>query len=188
MNEMGTAAKGAAQATDPAIPAIGKNGELYPVGKLEAHKLGVQHLAISAFVFCGDKLLIQRRAMGKYHSGGQWANSCCSHPHWGEATHVCAERRLMEELGFTIPLTQMGTSEYEADVGAGLRENERVDLFVGHVGEDEITVAPNPDEVSDTRWLSAGELRAEMAETPDIYTPWFRIYVERWPDLQLPKV
>jgi len=80
------------------IPAWG-NGVLTPVGKLEAHQRGLRHKAVSVFVLCGDDLLIQRRAMGKYHTPGLWANTCCTHPHWGEAPEACAQRRLRQELG-----------------------------------------------------------------------------------------
>ena len=76
------------------IPAIAADESLYPIEKIEAHRLGVLHQAVSIFVFCGADLLVQRRAAGKYHCGGLWANSCCSHPHWGETLQDCAERRL----------------------------------------------------------------------------------------------
>ena len=75
------------------------NGELTPVEKLEAHVKGIRHKAISVFLMRGDKVLLQRRAMGKYHTPGLWANTCCTHPHWGEAALDCATRRLGQELG-----------------------------------------------------------------------------------------
>ena len=81
------------------IPAIAADGSLFPIGKLEAHRLGQKHLAVSVFVFAGEQLLIQRRADGKYHCGGQWANTCCTHPHWGESPADCARRRLMRRGG-----------------------------------------------------------------------------------------
>ena len=113
------------------IPAIADDGSLYRIGKLEAHRLGARHLAVSVFVFSGDRLLIQRRADHKYHCGGQWANTCCTHPHWGELPERCAQRRLFEEVGLQPPLEPRAVVEYRADVGNGLIEHERVHVFRG---------------------------------------------------------
>ncbi|MEZ5800532.1 MAG: NUDIX domain-containing protein [Nitratireductor sp.] len=96
------------------IPAIAADGSLYPVEKLLAHVEGLFHLAVSVFVFDRDRLLIQQRAHDKYHCGGMWANTCCTHPYWDEAALVCAERRLQEELGFTVPLNERRIVEYSA--------------------------------------------------------------------------
>ena len=97
------------------------NGELTPVEKLEAHVKGIRHKAISVFLMRGDKVLLQRRAMGKYHTPGLWANTCCTHPHWGEAALDCATRRLGQELGLDdVALRFRDTVEYRADVGGGL--------------------------------------------------------------------
>ncbi|MEM9778369.1 MAG: NUDIX domain-containing protein, partial [Pseudomonadota bacterium] len=73
-------------------------GELTPVGKLEAHERGLRHPAVSVFVMDGDRILLQQRALSKYHTPGLWANTCCTHPHWGEDPADCANRRLTEEL------------------------------------------------------------------------------------------
>src|SRR5262245_60925262 len=113
------------------IPAIARDGTLFAVGKMDAHRRGQKHLAVSVFVFAGDAMLIQRRADGKYHCGGLWANTCCTHPHWGETTSDCAHRRLVEELGLKLPLFLRSVVEYRADVGSGLVENERVHVFRG---------------------------------------------------------
>jgi isopentenyl-diphosphate delta-isomerase len=164
------------------IPAIAADGSLYPIEKIQAHRIGQLHLAISAFVFAGDALLIQQRALSKYHCGGLWANTCCTHPHWGEDAASAARRRVREELGFDIALTETRVVEYRAEVGNDLIEHERVHMFVGHA-DATLPVALNPEEVAAVRWVRPADLRAEIAAHPDRFTPWFRIYVERFPDL-----
>lgn len=166
------------------IPAVAGDGTLYPVEKMDAHVKGLLHLAVSVFVFDGDRLLIQRRAAAKYHCGGQWANTCCSHPHWEESLEACAERRLDEELGFTLPLTQHQTVEYAASVGEGLSEHERVTLFSAQVDRHALNIVPNPEEVDAVRWIAPEELRREVDASPEDFTPWFRIYLERFPGLK----
>ncbi len=172
--------------TDPAImiPGIRDDGSFYPVEKIDAHVRGVHHLAVSVFIFDGDELLIQRRAPGKYHCGGQWANSCCTHPHWDETPERTALRRLTEELGFTIPVEERLIVEYSADVGNGLWEKERVHMFRADVSKNDLEMAPNPDEVCDTRWITAAALKQDMDTSPALYTPWFRIYLSRYPELR----
>jgi len=163
------------------IAAIGPDGALFPVEKMAAHRRGQLHLAISVFLLDGDRLLIQRRALGKYHCGGLWANTVCSHPHWGEAPPDAARRRLGEELGAAAPLTPSGVFEYRADVGGGLIEHERVHMFCAEVDGARLALAPDPREVAETRWIARDALAAEMAARPEAFTPWFRIYARRWP-------
>lgn len=152
--------------------------ELTPVDKLEVHQRGLRHKAVSVFVMCRDKVLIQRRALGKYHTPGLWANSCCTHPLWQEASEACAIRRLTEELGITgLYPSFRDQLEYRADVGNGLIEHELVDVFLAEAQLDH-PVAPNPDEVMDLRWVSIYDLNAELARHPDRFTPWLRIYLQ----------
>ncbi len=165
------------------IPAIADDGSLYKIEKMEAHRQGALHLAISVFIFDGDEMLIQRRADGKYHCGGMWANACCSHPHWDESAEDAASRRLGEELGCRLPLQKVGVTEYRADVGGGLWEHERVTMFRGDSARDDLALDLNPAEVSDVRWASVPALRREIADAPETITPWFRIYLERWEHL-----
>jgi isopentenyl-diphosphate delta-isomerase len=165
------------------IPAVAENGSLFPIEKMRAHELGQLHLAVSVFVFDGDLLLIQKRARGKYHCGGLWANTCCTHPHWRETLEACAARRLDEELGFSVPLARHQTVDYMADVGNGLREHERVTLFSAAVDRDAIDLAPNPDEVEETRWISHADLLRDVEAQPEAFTPWLRIYLDRFPGL-----
>ena len=173
------------RAADPLIPAIAGDGSLYPIGKMEAHEKGQKHLAISAFVFCGELLLLQRRAAGKYHCPGQWANTCCTHPHWGEAIEAAAHRRLGEELGLAAELSPRGVVEYRAEVGNGLTEHEVVHVFEGHLKQPILPDSHDPHEVAETRWASLAELSAEIEADPDSFTPWLRIYLQRWNELDL---
>lgn len=153
-------------------------GRLEPVEKLEVHRRGLRHKAVSVFVLSGDAVLLQRRAMGKYHTPGLWANACCTHPRWGEAGEACAVRRLREELGLTgLPLSRRAPIEYRADVGGGLVEHEVVEVFVAAAPRRPVP-RPDPDEVMATRWLPLRALRHEIAETPGRFTPWLRIYLE----------
>lgn len=164
---------------DMRIPAW-LEGNLRPLDKLEVHRRGLRHPAISVFVVSERGILLQRRAASKYHTPGLWANTCCTHPHWGESPEHCADRRLKEELGISgIELEWREQIEYRADVGNGLTEHEVVDVYVGH-GEPKITI--NPDEVWETRWMPLAELEADIAANPAIYTPWLRIYLAKHKD------
>lgn len=166
-----------------AIPAW-IDGQLVPVGKLDAHLRGLRHKAVSVFVMSGDgRLLVQRRAAGKYHTPGLWANSCCTHPHWGEAAEPCAARRLGEELGlYGLRLLHRGQVEYRADVGGGMIEHELVDMFLAEAGP-EVRPVPNPAEVMETDWLSPDDLAARIAQAPARFTPWLRLYMAQHRDL-----
>lgn len=154
------------------------NGDLVPVDKLEVHKRGLLHRAVSVFVMDGQNVLIQRRSMTKYHTPGLWANTCCTHPRWDEAPADCAVRRLREELGIVglFPAPR-GEVEYRADVGGGLIEHERVEIFVANASR-QLEVSPNPDEVMQVEWIGLYDLAAEVARRPARFTPWLRIYMQ----------
>lgn len=155
-------------------------GKLTPVGKLETHKRGLKHPAVSVMIMAGDAMLIQRRAPEKYHTPGLWANACCTHPFWGEKVHDCAVRRLDDELGITgLNLVHRANLEYRADVGGGLIEHEVVDLFVAWTDRS-LSLTLNPEEVMDTRWVLLDELRAEIDDDPSRFTPWFKIYLNEY--------
>ena len=158
------------------------DGELTPVEKLEVHQKGLRHKAISVFALDGDKVLIQQRALSKYHTPGLWANTCCTHPHWEESAFDCAVRRLREELGMTgvFPVFR-DQVEYRAPVGDGLIEHEVVDIFVVP-DAGRIAVEPNPEEVMATRWVDLYDLAAHVKRKPDEYTPWLSIYLDRYMD------
>lgn len=154
------------------------NGTLTPVEKLDAHRRGLKHKAVSVFVMNRGRVLIQQRAMGKYHTPGLWANTCCTHPEWDEDPVDCAVRRLDEELGIKgLYPSHRDQIEYRADVGHGLIEHEVVEVFVADA-PDEIDITPNPDEVMDIRWVDFYDLTAEVTRHPEQYTPWLRIYMK----------
>ncbi|WP_108814003.1 isopentenyl-diphosphate Delta-isomerase [Loktanella sp. Alg231-35] len=169
------------------IPAW-ENGTLKPVEKLDAHLRGLKHKAVSVFVLNRGRVLIQQRAMGKYHTPGLWANTCCTHPEWDEDPADCAVRRLNEELGIIrLYPTHRDQIEYRADVGGGLIEHEVVEVYVTD-SPDDLTLAPNPDEVMATRWVDFYDLCADVARNPTHYTPWLKIYLQQhasaiFPDL-----
>jgi isopentenyl-diphosphate Delta-isomerase len=153
------------------------NGTLQPVEKLAVHRRGLRHKAVSVFVLRGGQVLIQRRAAGKYHTPGLWANTCCTHPHWDEDDLDCARRRLDEELGITgLALMPVHEAEYRAEVGGGLVEHEVVRIFRAEAPAV-MAVRPAPDEVAEVRWVELAELKAEVARQPDDFTPWLRIYL-----------
>jgi isopentenyl-diphosphate delta-isomerase len=141
--------------------------------KLAAHLEGGRlHRAFSVFIFNdAGELMLQRRALGKYHFGGLCTNTCCSHPRPGETTLAAATRRLMEELGFTTALVEQGCFLYRAtDLLSGLTEHELDHVFVGRFLD-----APtlNPAEVMDWRWQAISEIEAELSAHPERFTPWF---------------
>lgn len=153
------------------------DGVLTPVEKLDAHLKGLRHRAVSVFVTRGDQVLLQRRALGKYHTPGLWANTCCTHPNWDESPLACAKRRLDEELGVTgLDLHYRDTVEYRAAVGDEMIEHEVVDIFVGEAGAD-LRIDPNPSEVMDWAWCPIDALAAQVARAPKAYTPWLKIYL-----------
>ena len=158
------------------------NGKLTPVEKLKAHQDGLLHKAVSVFMICGTSILIQRRAMEKYHTPGLWANTCCTHPFWDEPALHCAKRRIKDELGITDcrPIFQ-DEIEYRADVDNGLTEHERVSVFSIHV-ETPPPMDLNPDEVMEVRWINYHALKAEVQTDPDKFTPWLKIYLNEHSD------
>lgn len=153
---------------------VNKNDQ--PLGameKMEAHEKGVMHRAFSVFVFNSEgKMLLQKRAEEKYHSPGLWTNTVCSHPRTGEKTGDAAHRRMMEEMGFDCPLEEAFTFTYKANVGDGLTEHEYDHVFTGT--SDAVPV-PNPDEVSDYKYVDLDWVVNDVEKHPGNYTVWFII-------------
>ncbi len=140
--------------------------------KLDAHRRALLHRAFSVFVFdTAGRLLLQRRADGKYHSGGLWTNTCCGHPRPDEGLIDAAKRRMREEMGFDCALEPVGSLHYRLPVIGDLTEHEFDHLLCGWCETDP---QPDPQEVSAWRRITWPELIAEMAAAPDAFTPWLR--------------
>lgn len=137
--------------------------------KLEVHRQGRLHRAFSVFVLDGaGRVLLQRRAAAKYHSGRLWSNTCCGHPRPGEEVGIAAERRLAEEMGFQCPLEAAGAFVYRAPVG-DLVEHEYDHVFRGRFDGDP---RPDPAEVEAWQWVPLQALEAGLAARPRDYTVW----------------
>lgn len=151
----------------------------HPIGtmeKMEAHRRGLLHRAFSVFVFNHKKeLLLQQRALEKYHSGGLWTNTCCSHPAPGETPETAGERRLHEEMGFSTPLEKRFAFEYRVELDNELTEHELDHVLIGRFDGD---VIPNPEEVMAYRWVTIADLKRELAERPEDFTAWLKIIAE----------
>ena len=143
------------------------------MNKMEAHEKAQLHRAFSIFVFNKKgELLIQQRAHSKYHSAGEWANTCCSHQRDGETTLDAAHRRLMEEMGFDVALSEVFNFIYKQAFGNGLTEHELDHVLFGeYEGEPEM----NPEEVADWKYISLADLNTDIENNPSHYTIWLKI-------------
>ncbi len=150
-----------------------KDQKIGLMNKQEAHEKALLHRAFSIFVFnANGDLLIQQRAHSKYHSGGEWANTCCSHQRDGETTLEAGQRRLEEEMGFVVPLKEVFSFTYKKAFGNGLTEHE-----FDHVlfGEFEGKPVMNPEEVADWKYISLADLNTQIKANPEQYTIWLQI-------------
>ena len=144
--------------------------------KMAVHRAGKLHRAFSVFVFNSKgEMLLQRRALTKYHSGGLWTNTCCSHPRPEEKTIDAAKRRLKEEMGFECELEEVDSFVYKTEF-EGLFEHEFDHVFVGKY-EGEMGV--DREEVEEYKWISLEDLYEDVKQNPQKYTSWFKIALER---------
>jgi len=151
------------------------DNELGTMGKLAAHRDGGRlHRAFSVFLFdAAGRVMLQKRAAGKYHFAGLWTNTCCSHPGPGEDVPAAGRRRLLEEMGIDAPLRRVTAFVYRATDGAtGLTEHELDHVLAGRFDGEPIL---NPDEAEGWRWATPDEIDAELASSPGRFTPWFPI-------------
>jgi isopentenyl-diphosphate Delta-isomerase len=145
--------------------------------KLEAHEKGLLHRALSVLIINTNKeILLQRRALGKYHSPGLWTNTCCSHPYPGENPTEAANRRLKEEMGMVADLEFAFKFQYKCDFDNGLIEHELDHVFMGKT--DDIPHL-NTDEAMAFKWMSIEELETDMKNNADNYTFWFKWMIEK---------
>ena len=152
-----------------------------PIGlmpKLEAHENGFLHRAFSVFILNQKgQLMLQRRALDKYHSPGLWTNTCCSHPRESESNIEAGVRRLKEEMGFTTPLKPMFSFIYKSKFDNGLTEHEFDHVLLGYYDKPGFI---NTIEVSDWKWMSLDKIILEIKNKPEDFTVWFKIIFERF--------
>ena len=146
--------------------------------KMEAHEKALLHRAFSVFVF-NDKneLMLQQRALDKYHSPGLWTNTCCSHQRDGESNLAAGKRRLFEEMGFVTELKETTSFIYKAPFDNGLTEHELDHILVGTYNG---VPKPNEDEVSGWKWMALDTVRLDVKQHPELYTEWFKIIFDKF--------
>lgn len=146
--------------------------------KIEAHEKGVLHRAFSVFVL-NDKgeLMLQKRALHKYHSPGLWTNTCCSHQRDGETNIAAGKRRLHEEMGFVAELREVTSFIYKAPFDNGLTEHELDHIMIGNFND---TPNINPEEVASWKWMDVEAVRDDIKSNPENYTAWFIIIFEKF--------
>jgi len=143
------------------------------MAKMEAHEKGILHRAFSVFIFNKKgELLLQQRALDKYHSPGLWTNTCCSHQRDGESNIEAGKRRLQEEMGFNCDLKELFWFVYKASFDNGLTEHELDHVMIGHYEDDPIV---NLDEAAAFKWMTLEDVKKDMELQPELYTEWFKI-------------
>lgn len=154
--------------------------------KLQVHQEGKLHRAFSIFVVNDNhELLLQRRALSKYHSAGLWANTCCSHPLKGMDISQTVHHRLKEEMGFDCILSPLFSFIYRAEFENGLTEYEYDHVYIGYYNE---SPKPNPAEVCDWQWMDVEKLKKDLEINPDKYVYWLREAFGKFYDHYLDKI
>jgi len=145
--------------------------------KMEAHEKGLLHRAFSVLIFNSNKeLLLQKRAFSKYHSGGLWTNTTCSHPKDGETVRGAGIRRLHEEMGITCELKEIFQFIYRAELDKDLTEYELDHVLIGFSDE---TPHLDLEEANAFKWMDLNQLKEDIEENPQFYTVWFKILIEQ---------
>ena len=146
--------------------------------KMEAHEKALLHRAFSVFVFNEkNELMLQQRALHKYHTPGLWTNTCCSHQRDGESNLEAGKRRLQEEMGFVTELQEKTSFIYKAPFDNGLTEHEFDHIMIGYYNEDPNV---NPEEVASWKWMSLEDVQSDISKSPQLYTAWFKIIFEKF--------
>jgi isopentenyl-diphosphate delta-isomerase type 1 len=162
-------------ATEYVVLVDKRNQPLGTAEKLVAHQQNLLHRAFSVFIFRQApqlELLLQQRALDKYHSPGLWTNTCCSHPRPDEGILPAGERRLLEEFGLSAKLQDLGWFHYNAHFANGLSENEIDHVLVGTVAAN-LVLQPNPAEIHAYKWVTLEAVQKELETGPEHFTPWF---------------
>jgi isopentenyl-diphosphate delta-isomerase len=145
--------------------------------KLQAHQEGLLHRAFSVFIFNDkEELLLQQRALSKYHSAGLWTNTCCSHPRPNETVKDAAHRRLFEEMGLSCDLKIKTNFVYKTSFENGLTEHEFDYVLIGNTNQNPII---NKEEVESYKWLSVSDIKKDIVSNPNHYTSWFKIALDK---------
>ena len=152
--------------------------EIGTLGKEEVHRQGLLHRAFSVFLYDGERMLLQKRAEGKYHSGGLWTNACCSHPRAGEELNEAVHRRMMLELGLDTEVREVFSFTYLTQFADDLYEYEYDHVFLGTYDSD-LPVRLDPEEASEYRWIGLSELKQEVLLRPETFTSWFLIAISK---------
>lgn len=153
-----------------------KDRQIGTCEKLAAHREKRRHRAFSVFLYDGSRMLIQKRHRAKYHSGGLWANSCCSHPRDGETLAEAVRRRTAEELGVNCETEELFSFTYFTVFSDVMYEYEYDHVFLGAYSGD---VTPDPQEIEEVRWVELEDLKRELSETPERFASWFHIAAPR---------
>ena len=155
-----------------------KDEQIGLMEKIEAHEKALLHRAFSVFVFNdSNELMIQQRALHKYHSPGLWTNTCCSHQREEESNIEAGKRRLREEMGFSTDLKESISFIYKAPFDNGLTEHEFDHLLMGRYNDKPDI---NPDEVANWKWINLEDLKKDLKENPEAYTEWFKIIFDKY--------
>jgi isopentenyl-diphosphate delta-isomerase len=146
--------------------------------KLEAHQKALLHRAFSVFIF-NDKneLMLQQRALDKYHSPGLWTNTCCSHQRDGETNIEAGKRRLQEEMGFVVDLQESISFMYKAPFDNGLTEHEYDHVLLGKYNNKPVI---NTSEAASWKWMLIEEVKDDIAIHPELYTEWFKVIFDKF--------
>jgi len=148
------------------------------MSKLDAHTKGILHRAFSVFVLNNNnEIMLQKRAYNKYHSGGLWTNTCCSHQREGENSIEAGKRRLLEEMGFETELKIITSFIYKVEFENGLTEHELDYLLIGKYLKSPVI---NKQEVADWKWMKVELIADDIKLNPNNYTSWFKIIFDKF--------
>jgi isopentenyl-diphosphate delta-isomerase len=154
-----------------------QDNEIGQLEKMEAHRLGLLHRAFSIILINHKgEMLLQQRAAHKYHSPLLWTNTCCSHQRPGESCLGAAQRRLIEEMGMEVELSESFSFLYKAKLDQGLTEHELDHVFFGYTNQNPVI---NTEEVAAYKWISMEALLQDLDSSPEAYTEWFKILLNQ---------